>query len=84
MSAPDRVKGFPNNFQNRNVTIEGNHIDDSYLYAIFVDNADGVKITGNVIGQTFIRGSAYDAGKLYGIKPNDPRALAAAGPPTPW
>ena len=69
MVAPESVKGFPNNFQNRNVTIEGNHIDDSYIYGIFVANADGVKIINNEIGQTFIRGTAYDAGQLYGIKP---------------
>ena len=69
MSAPDSTKGFPNNFQNRNVTIEGNHIDDSYIYAIFVANADGVKIENNAIGQTFLRG-VFDAGKLYGIKPD--------------
>jgi parallel beta-helix repeat protein len=69
MVAPDSVKGFANNFQNHNVTIEGNHIDDSYGYGIFVSNADGVKISGNVIGQTFLRG-AFDAGKLYGIKPD--------------
>jgi len=69
MVAPDSVKGFANNFQNRNVTIEGNYIDDSYGYGIFVSNADGVKISGNVIGQTFLRG-AFDAGKLYGIKPD--------------
>jgi hypothetical protein len=52
------------------VTIEANHIDDSYIYAIFVGNADGVKIIGNSIGQTFVRGTAYDAGQLYGIKPD--------------
>jgi hypothetical protein len=69
MAAPDSVKGFPNNFQNRNVVIEGNHIDDSYIYGIFVANADGVKILGNAIGQTFLRG-AFDAGQLYGIKPD--------------
>jgi hypothetical protein len=69
MSFPEGAKGFQNNFQNRNVTIEGNHIDDSYIYAIFVSNADGLKIIGNSIGQTFIRGTAYDAGQLYGIKP---------------
>jgi Right handed beta helix region len=69
MVASDSVKGFPNNFQNRNVTIEGNHIDDSYIYGIFVANADGVKIVGNAIGQTFLRG-AFDAGKLYGIRPD--------------
>jgi hypothetical protein len=70
MVAPDSAKGFLNNVQNHNVTIEGNHIDDSYLYAIFVSNADGVKIDGNAIGQTFIRGTAFDAGQLYGIKPD--------------
>jgi hypothetical protein len=70
MSAPESTKGFPNNFQNRNVTIDGNHIDDSYIYGIFVANADGVKITNNAIGRTFIRGTAFDAGKLYGIKPD--------------
>jgi hypothetical protein len=67
--APESARGFPDNFQNRNVAIEGNHIDDSYIYGIFVSNADGVKITGNVIGQTFLRG-VFDAGKLYGIKPD--------------
>jgi hypothetical protein len=70
MSLPEGAKGFQNNFQNRNVTIEGNHIDDSYICAIFVNNADGVKIIGNLIGQTFIRGTAFDAGQLYGIKPD--------------
>src|ERR1700731_3305595 len=70
MVFPDGAKGFQNNFQNRNMTIEGNHIDDSYIYAIFVSNADGVKIIGNSIGQTFVRGTAYDAGQLYGIKPD--------------
>jgi len=70
MSFPEGAKGFQNNFQNRSVTIEGNHIDDSYIYAIFVSNADGVKIIGNCIGQTFVRGTAYDAGQLYGIRPD--------------
>jgi hypothetical protein len=78
MSCPDGAKGFQNNFQNRNVTIEGNHIDDSYIYAIFVSNADGVKIIGNSIGQTFIRGTAYDAGQLYGIKPDSAIFLGRA------
>ncbi|MBV9565015.1 MAG: right-handed parallel beta-helix repeat-containing protein [Bradyrhizobium sp.] len=70
MSAPEGAKGFQNNFQNRTITIAGNHIDDSYPYAIFVSNADGVQIIDNAIGQTFIRGSAFDAGQLYGIKPD--------------
>jgi hypothetical protein len=70
MSFPEGAKGFQNNFGNRNVTIEANHIDDSYIYAIFVANADGVKIIGNSIGQTFIRGTAFDTGQLYGIKPD--------------
>ena len=70
MSFPEGARGFQNNFQNHNLMIEGNHIDDSYIYAIFVSNADGVKIIGNSIGQTFVRGTAYDAGQLYGIKPD--------------
>ena len=70
MSVPDGANGFQNNFQNRNITIEGNRIDDSYIYAIFVSNADGVRITGNVIGQTFIRGSTFDAGQRYGVHPD--------------
>jgi Right handed beta helix region len=69
MAAPEGVRGFPGNAQNRNVTIDGNHIDDSFAYAIFVGNADGVKIVNNAIGQTFVRGTAFDAGQLYGIKP---------------
>jgi hypothetical protein len=70
MSPPEGAKGFQNNFQNRNVTIQGNRIDDSFIYAIFVSNADGVRIIGNVIGQTFIRGSAFGAGQFYRAIPN--------------
>jgi len=70
VSLPEGVNGFPNSFQNRNVTIEGNRIDDSYIYAIFVSNADSVRIAGNVIGQTFIRGSAFDAGGRFGVHPD--------------
>jgi hypothetical protein len=70
MSLPDGANGFQNNFQNRNITIEGNRIDDSYIHAIFVSNADNVRITGNAIGQTFIRGSAFDAGQRYGVHPD--------------
>jgi hypothetical protein len=29
-----------------------------------------VRITGNVIGQTFIRGSAFDAGQRYSVHPD--------------
>jgi hypothetical protein len=66
---PEGVNGFANCFQNRNVTIEGNRIDDSYIYAIFVANADGVRIINNAIGQTFIRGSAFGAGGRFSIHP---------------
>jgi parallel beta-helix repeat protein len=69
MVPPAGAKGFANNFQNRNVTIEGNRIDNSFIYGIFVGNADGVKIIDNVVGQTFIRGS-FDAGKFYGATPD--------------
>ncbi|WP_298276845.1 right-handed parallel beta-helix repeat-containing protein [uncultured Bradyrhizobium sp.] len=70
MVPPQGANGFQGNFENRRVIIEGNHIDDSYIYAIFVSNADGVKIAGNVIGQTFIRGNTFGAGDYYRIKPN--------------
>jgi len=53
---PKAQRAFKIIFRTANVTIEGNHIDDSYIYAIFVSNADGVKIIGNTIGQSFIRG----------------------------
>ncbi|PDT76559.1 right-handed parallel beta-helix repeat-containing protein [Bradyrhizobium sp. C9] len=69
MVPPEGARGFQDNFQNRRVIIEGNHIDDSYIYAIFVSNADGVKIAGNVIGQTFLRGGAFGAGDFFHIKP---------------
>jgi Right handed beta helix region len=70
MVAPEGAKGFQNNFQNRNVAITANRIDDSFIYAIFVANADSVRITDNVIGQTFIRGGAFGAGERYGVNPS--------------
>jgi hypothetical protein len=70
MDAPEGAKGFQNNFQNRNITIAANRIDDSHIYAIFVTNADSVSITNNVIGQTFIRGRAFGAGEFYGVSPS--------------
>jgi hypothetical protein len=70
VSLPEGLNGFPNSFQNRNVTIEGNRIDDSYIYAIFISNSDGVRIINNAIGQTFIRGNAFDAGGRYGVHPD--------------
>jgi hypothetical protein len=70
MSPPAGAKGFQNNFGNRNATIQGNRIDDSFIYAIFVSNADGVRIIDNIVGQTFIRGSAFGAGRFYGATPD--------------
>ncbi|GKQ49350.1 right-handed parallel beta-helix repeat-containing protein [Bradyrhizobium sp. Ce-3] len=70
MVSPEGAKGFPDNFQNRRVIIEGNHIDDSYIYAIFVSNAEGVRIADNAIGQTFVRGNAFGAGEFFHIKPD--------------
>jgi hypothetical protein len=58
------------------VTIEGNRIDDSYIYAIFISNGDGISIVGNV---TFIRGSALGAGQLYGINPDSAIFMVARG-----
>ncbi|HEV2550716.1 MAG TPA: right-handed parallel beta-helix repeat-containing protein [Stellaceae bacterium] len=70
MTPPLNTKGFHANFENRAVVIEGNVIDDSYIYAIFVTNADGVKLIGNKIGNSFIRRSAFGAGKLFGVAPD--------------
>ncbi|WP_338824507.1 right-handed parallel beta-helix repeat-containing protein [Bradyrhizobium septentrionale] len=70
MEPPESAKGFQDNFENRRVIIEGNHIDDSCIYAIFVSNADGLKIADNVIGQTFVRGNAFGAGEFFRIRPD--------------
>lgn len=69
MTGLTNATGFENNFQNRNILIAGNVIQDSYLYAIFVANADGLRIADNMIGQSFIRG-AFDGGKFYGVHPD--------------
>jgi hypothetical protein len=50
-------------------SVEGKRIDDSFICAIFAGNANGVKIVGNTIGQTFLRGAAFGAGDLYGVVP---------------
>ncbi|QPF87628.1 right-handed parallel beta-helix repeat-containing protein [Bradyrhizobium genosp. L] len=70
MVPPEGAKGFQDNAQNHRVIIEGNHIDDSFIYAIFVSNTDGLKIADNVIGQTFLRGNTFGAGDLFRIKPD--------------
>jgi hypothetical protein len=70
MAQPLDSRGFERNRQNRNVTISGNQIDESFIYAVFVSNADGVKITNNVIGQTFVRGATFGAGGLYSVAPD--------------
>ena len=70
VTPPAGTKGFLHTMANHGVVIEGNKIDDSYLYAIMVSNADGVKVTNNIIGKTFVRGHAFAAGTRYGIKPD--------------
>ena len=70
MAQPLDSRSFERNRQNRNVTISGNRIDESFIYAVFVSNAVGVKIADNIIGRTFVRGSAFDAGGLFGVRPN--------------
>ena len=70
MMPPVNTDGYPRNFANRNVVIEGNRIDDSYIYAVCVSNSEGTKVVGNVIGRTFVRGQAFAAGERYGIKPD--------------
>lgn len=70
MTPPLSAKGFQANFENENVVIENNTIKDSYLYGIFVTNANGVTIKNNAVGQTFSRGQAFGAGKLFGVYPD--------------
>lgn len=67
MTPPQNATGFQENTENKNVLIAGNTIDDSYLYGIFVSNGNHVEITNNIIGNTFIRGSAFDALQLYNV-----------------
>jgi hypothetical protein len=52
LSPPEGAKGFANNFQNRNITIQRNRIDNSFIYGIFVSNADGLRIIDNFIGRS--------------------------------
>ncbi len=70
MTPPQAVTGFQYNLENQDIVIENNKIDDSFLYGIFISNADHVKIKNNIIGSTFIRRQAFGAGQLYNIHPN--------------
>lgn len=75
---PLEAPGLLPTFENRNILIEGNTIDDSYSAALEITNADGVLVRGNTIGDTFLRGSAFAAGKKYGIVPDAAVIIAMA------
>lgn len=65
-------------FGNRNILVEGNHIEDSYGAAIEILNADGVLVRDNTIGTTFLRGSGFASGTTLGIAPDAAIIIAMA------
>lgn len=65
-------------FENRNILIEGNTIDDSYAAALEITNAEGVLVRRNTIGATYLRGSAFAAGRKFGIVPDAAVVVAMA------
>ncbi|NBW96001.1 MAG: right-handed parallel beta-helix repeat-containing protein [Planctomycetia bacterium] len=75
---PLEAPGLLPTFENRNILIEGNTIDDSYSAALQITNADGVLVRGNTIGPAFLRGSAFAAGKKFGIVPDAAVIIAMA------
>ena len=65
-------------FENRNILIEGNRIDDSYGAGIEIVNADGVLVRDNTIGATFLRGSGFASGANLGLVPDAAIIIAMA------
>ena len=65
-------------FENRNILIEGNRIEDSYGAGIEIMNADGVLVRDNAIGATFLRGSGFASGRKLGIAPDAAIIIAMA------
>jgi len=69
VSLPEGVNGFPNSFQNRNVTIEatGSTIRTSTRSRQQRRQRQDRRQRDR---QTFIRGSAFDAGGRFGVHPD--------------
>lgn len=68
VTLPLLKRGFANNYENKNILIEKNIFEDSYLAAIFASNCNGLRITGNVLGNCFARKSLFNAGFKYNIQ----------------
>lgn len=65
-------------FENRNILIADNRIEDSYGAGIEIMNADSVLLRDNTIGATFLRGSGFAAGEQLGIAPDAAIIIAMA------
>lgn len=77
LTYPNDYNGLAPCRENRDTVIEDNIIDRSYGYAMQLMHARGMLVRCNRIGACFVRGSAYGAGKRFGITP-DSAILAAA------
>ena len=77
-SPPQKARGLPTTRENRNLLIEDNTIEDSFGAALEITNAAGVLVRGNTIGRTFLRDSAFAAGRNVGLVPNAAVIVAMA------
>lgn len=75
---PLDATGLLHTYENRNILVEANRIDDSYAAALEIMNADGVAVRNNMIGATFLRGSGFAAGRKFGIVPDAAVIIAMA------
>lgn len=73
----DATRLFPAR-ENRDLVIEANAIEDSYGAALEITLASGVAVRGNTIGRTFLRGSAFAAGRNVGLVPDAAVIIAEA------
>ena len=77
-SPPPEARGLPTTRENRNLLIEDNTIEDSFGAALEITNAAGVLVRGNTIGRTFLRDSAFAAGRNVGLVPDAAVIIAEA------
>lgn len=77
-SPPPEARGLPTTRENRNLLIEDNTIEESFGAALEITNAAGVLVRGNTIGRTFLRGSAFAAGRNVGLVPDAAVIIAEA------
>jgi len=77
-SPPPEARGLPTTRENRNLLIEDNTIEESFGAALEITNAAGVLVRGNTIGRTFLRDSAFAAGRNVGLVPDAAVIIAEA------